>query len=163
MAESWLLTRISEAESAILKFLHAYIDGASKGNPGKAGAGAMIKNPVLNFQIPLAKFLGIATNNQAEYSALILLLQFLIEHKSEFADCTNLMVFSDSELLVRQMNGKYKIKSPNIIKYHIQVRKLIEHCGMKVSFQHIPREDNREADQLANQAINEYNLNNSGK
>lgn len=139
-----------------MKFLHAYIDGASRGNPGNAGAGVIIKNPLLKFERHLYKFLGNATNNQAEYSALILLLEFLVEQKDEFKDCSNLIVFSDCELLVEQMKGNYKIKSPSILKYHLQVRRLIKQCPMKIVFKHIARQANKAADALANQAIDEW-------
>lgn len=141
----------------IVKILYAFTDGACRGNPGESGAGILIISEFSGFRRELKKYLGTGTNNQAEYSALIILLKEIIEHHSDYSGVTHLIVHSDSELLVRQMNGRYKIKSPNILKYHLEVRRLLMMLnGLQVVFKNIPREENIEADRLANAAIDEH-------
>jgi ribonuclease HI len=140
-----------------VKILYAFIDGASKGNPGKAGAGAVICSEFTGFRKELKQYLNILTNNQAEYSALILLLNEIIENSSDYNGISHLIVHSDSELLVRQLNGQYKIKSKNILNYHFEVRRLLEKIrDIQVVFKKIPREENADADRLANKAIEEF-------
>jgi ribonuclease HI len=140
-----------------VKILYAFIDGASRGNPGKAGVGVLIFSEYTGFRKELFRYLGTATNNQAEYSALILLLNEIIENKNEYNEVTHLIVHSDSELLVRQMNGRYKIKSENILKYHLEVRKLLGVLkDISVVFKNVPRSENADADKLANRAIDEF-------
>jgi len=131
----------------------AFIDGASKGNPGPAGAGIVIRQPDSNFERGIAQFLGNLTNNQAEYGALIILLRELIQAGHYLKDIEKVDIYSDSQLLVRQLQGSYKIKSQNLIKYHLTVRKLLEEADFKVEFHHIPREKNRKADKLASLAV----------
>ncbi len=123
-----------------------FIDGASRGNPGEAGCGAVIYG-LEDEPIQLTKYLGHATNNVAEYNALILALETLKQ-----LGIKRLKINSDSQLLVFQLNGRYAVKNPNI-------RKLFRvYMSLAVSFdhiivEHIPRELNKEADRLANLAI----------
>lgn len=128
-----------------------FVDGASRGNPGKAGAGVFIKK---NNSIFLKKgfCLGIKTNNQAEYLALTLAAYFISK-----SDNSNAKVnfTSDSELLVKQMNGIYKVKNPKIKKIKYLIDLLIK--NIKTSFKHVLREKNKIADQLANEGINKKN------
>lgn len=128
-----------------------FIDGAARGNPGKAGAGIYILD---EHHKPLVKegfFLGEKTNNQAEYLALALAIGFLIEltkHK------TNDIVFtfvSDSLLLVKQMKGEYKVKNPILADIKQVLTKLL--AQYKVSFNHVLREKNTIADKLANDGV----------
>jgi len=131
-----------------MKQLEIYIDGASKGNPGPAGVGVIIcqGQEVLK---NVYSFIGEATNNVAEYSALIYALQEALLMKAQ-----TLKVHTDSELLYRQMRKEYKIKSQNIIGLYNQALHLM--AGFKdVSFKQIPREANRGADKLATKAIKE--------
>jgi len=124
-----------------------HIDGASRGNPGYAGAGAIIKNSDGIILKKLTKYLGIATNNIAEYNALLLGLQY-----AKKIDVKSVKVYSDSELLVKQMNGEYRVKHPEIIKMFQKVMTLSSGFD-KIIYTHIPRESNRDADLLANMAI----------
>jgi ribonuclease HI len=128
--------------------LEIFIDGASKGNPGPSGIGVIIsKNGKVIRQI--SRFIGHATNNIAEYSALIFCLQESLLLKAEILD-----IKSDSELLCRQINGKYKVKNSNIIGLYEQARQLIS--GFKtVHIEHILREHNSAADSLATKAVKE--------
>ncbi len=129
-----------------MKELEIYIDGASKGNPGPSGIGAVICHAgtvVKN----LSSFIGNATNNIAEYSALIYALQEASMLKAE-----SLKIKTDSELLARQLNKTYKVKSANICGLYNQAVILIS-TFKKVSIQSIPREENQGADKLATEAV----------
>ncbi len=127
--------------------LTIYTDGASRGNPGPAAAGAV-------FYCGQAKggeygsYLGLATNNEAEYQAIILALQ-----KAKPLKAKQINFFLDSELAVKQLNHKYKIKDEKIIPLFIKTWNLIIDFE-KVTFTHIPREKNKEADALVNKILN---------
>jgi ribonuclease HI len=127
-----------------------YTDGASKGNPGPAGAGWVIEKKDSLQKIRKGKFLGSATNNEAEYQALILALE---EALALGAD--RVQIFLDSELLVRQLNGLYKVKSPRLTGYYKKSRELLSKF-INYAIMHVYREGNREADRLANVAIREH-------
>lgn len=129
--------------------LEIYIDGASRGNPGRSGAGILIRETKGSIH-RLKRYLGILTNNQAEYEALINALKAAKGLKKN-----HLMIYSDSLLLVSQINGNWRTRNPNILALSKKARSLIK--GFKhVEVHHIPRELNREADRLANAAIDEY-------
>lgn len=126
-----------------------YTDGAARGNPGPAGAGFVIYKGgrMLEGQ---AQYLGKTTNNQAEYNALILGLTRLKE-----LGAARVAVKSDSELMVKQMNGEYRVKNRDLMKLVADAQKLAR--GFKeFSIAHIPREQNREADRMSNRAIDEF-------
>ncbi|MDH4071459.1 MAG: ribonuclease HI family protein [Ignavibacteria bacterium] len=131
---------------------HAYTDGASRGNPGESGIGLLLKDEDGRTVMTLGAYIGQATNNVAEYTALITLLKRMNEYP-----CTRLVVFSDSELMVKQMNGQYKIKNPDIKRCHAEIRGLLSRSPFQFEIRHIPRETNREADQLANAGIETRN------
>ncbi|MGB9736223.1 MAG: ribonuclease HI family protein [bacterium] len=128
-----------------------YIDGASRGNPGKAGCGVVIYG-VQEQPIYLKKYLGHATNNIAEYNALILALEKLKE-----LNVKEVTINSDSLLLVSQLNGEYAIRNTNIRKLFRVYMSLATNFD-KITVKHIPRTLNKEADKLANLAINEHNM-----
>lgn len=132
-----------------------YIDGGARGNPGPAALGAVIKNKKEGRLKQYSQYLGQATNNEAEYQALIFALK---KAKALFGKekikSTTLDVFSDSQLLVNQMTGRYKIMEPHIQKLFLEAWNLKIDCG-QVNFQAIPREKNKEADSLVNQALDE--------
>ncbi len=130
------------------KEVTVFIDGASRGNPGEAGCGAVIYG-VKDKPVYLTRYLGHATNNVAEYNALILALEKLKE-----LNVKQIHINSDSLLLVSQLNGKYAVKNPNIRKLFRVYTSLAVHFDT-IIVQHIPRELNREADRLANLAIDE--------
>ena len=136
--------------------LKAYIDGASRGNPGHSGIGILITDFEDKPSLEIKQYLGTATNNQAEYAALLRLLREIISQYGQNSALRHLTVYSDSELMVKQLNGEYKVKSKNILKYHIEARSLLHNIKAKVNFVKIPREENKTADKLANQAIDEY-------
>lgn len=129
------------------KFLNVKIDGASRGNPGDAGIGVLIQDDEGKTLNKISEFIGEnKTNNQAEYSALIKALE----------SCEGLgkkvRILSDSELLVKQMTGKYNVNN-KILKREFKKAKNLEKNFQKVIYEHIPREENPIADRLANKAI----------
>lgn len=126
-----------------------YVDGAARGNPGDAGIGVLIIDSE-NDRQEIKKFLGKRTNNQAEYTALITALETFKDPGGK-----SITVYTDSQLVANQINGNWKVKHPDIRKLHKKARDLIENFD---SFRiiYIPREQNTEADRLANQSIDEY-------
>jgi ribonuclease HI len=135
--------------------MNVFFDGASRGNPGEAGIGILIKSGNGDTIFSAAGYAGKMTNNQAEYNALIAALKKLKKlHHSESKDSNPLIiVHSDSELVVKQLNGQYKVKEPELKRLNGQVRELIQAIPAKIEFKHIRREQNREADRLANAGI----------
>jgi len=130
-----------------MKRLVIYTDGGSRGNPGQAAIGAVVGGK------QYSEAIGSATNNEAEYRAVILALQKAKQQTGkENAKQTSLEIRSDSELLVSHMNGRYKIKERNLRELFIQVWNLKTEFK-SVSFVHIPREENKTADSLVNQAL----------
>lgn len=125
-----------------------YIDGASRNNPGLAGAGIVMKKDGENVSLE-GFYLGIKTNNQAEYFALLLAL-FFIQQYAHHND--TIRIISDSELLVKQMRGEYKIKNEGLKPLYQIAHIMKEHYT--IQFIHTMREDNKEADALANKGIN---------
>jgi len=125
-----------------------FCDGASRGNPGPAGAGAFVREAgggkVLS---RVCKALGRATNNEAEYAALLLGLQ-----EAKKLNATRVAVFADSELVIKQITGVYRVKHPVMRERHQEAMRLL--AGFEIwSAAHVPRESNTEADRLANQAL----------
>ena len=127
--------------------LRIYVDGASRGNPGISGAGAVIKDLHGKTIKKLRKRLGIATNNVAEYSAFVMALR-----EAKTMGASSVHVFADSELLVKQIKGVYKVKSDNLKALYFEAIGLIDSFA-EFFVSHIDREKNSEADRLANEAI----------
>jgi probable phosphoglycerate mutase len=125
----------------------AYIDGGSRGNPGPAGYGVAINNAAGRRIAELSDYLGVQTNNFAEYSGLLAALEYAVKHGHKA-----LKVVSDSELLVKQTRGEYKVRNETLQQMAHEARELIRKLE---SFQirHVLREQNREADGLANRAM----------
>jgi probable phosphoglycerate mutase len=126
-----------------------YIDGGSRGNPGPAAYAVVVKDAAGNPLTAFSKVLGRTTNNVAEYQGLLAGLDYALQHHH-----LKLKVLSDSELLVRQVQGRYKVKSPNLQPLHERARGMIARLEV-FSIEHVPRERNREADRLANQALDD--------
>ncbi|MCF8535957.1 MAG: bifunctional RNase H/acid phosphatase [Rhodoluna sp.] len=125
-------------------------DGGSRGNPGTAGSGAVVIDQTTGMVIrEIARFIGIASNNVAEYIALIAGLEAALDIDSN----ADIEVRMDSKLVIEQMSGRWKIKHPDMIQLGMQVQDLVR--GKKVSWQWIPREQNFRADALANKAMDE--------
>ncbi len=122
-----------------------YCDGASSGNPGNSGIGFVIKRNGKTL-LTHEQYIGKTTNNVAEYTALLEGLKKLKE-----LGANRVRIFSDSELLTKQLNGLYAVKSPHLKKLYNEAKKLLESFA-DFSVMHIPREQNREADRLARSA-----------
>ena len=131
--------------------IHA--DGGSRGNPGPAGAGAMIRDSLGNSVASVSQFLGIRTNNFAEYEAVILAFETLAKLVgTKKASATMVEVKMDSELVVKQMKGIYKVKHPTMKAQYARLTHAAATFGT-VSFAHVPRAQNSDADALANEAM----------
>ena len=127
----------------------AYIDGGARGNPGPAGYGAYIQSPEGNTLAELHGALGIATNNVAEYNGLLAALQWAIDHNER-----RVHIRADSELLVRQMRGEYKVRNAGLQPLYVRARLLAAELE-DVKFEHVRREFNKEADRLSNLGMDE--------
>jgi ribonuclease HI len=135
--------------------LLVFIDGASRGNPGPASVGVVIREPGSEPPICLSRFLGKRTNNQAEYEALLAALRELERRQglqTPKALLPEIVIRTDSELLFSQMTGRYRIKDQKLAALVWAAKRIISRLG-NVSFERIPRTENREADKLANQAL----------
>ncbi|MBK4732263.1 ribonuclease HI family protein [Oxynema sp. CENA135] len=128
-----------------------YSDGASRKNPGPAGAGAVLVDEEGNVLEELAKYLGIATNNQAEYQGAILGLEKALE-----IGVKRVRLRADSQLMIKQIRGEYRVKNPALKPLYDRVMTLLSRFEGYDPPEHIRREQNREADAQANRAIDEY-------
>lgn len=126
-----------------------YCDGAARGNPGPAGAGAVIVNPAGHIVAKVGKFLGEETNNVAEYMGLILGLK-----RAKAMGIKELEVLADSELVVRQVTGEYAVKAEHLRPLHAEAVALFKGFD-QIEIRHIPREENGQADAMSNRAIDE--------
>lgn len=124
----------------------AYIDGGARGNPGEAGFGVYLKDPA-GREHNIYGYLGVKTNNYAEYAALLAALRYSLRKK-----ISRLKVYSDSELLVRQIKGDYRVRSESLKSLHAEALRLISRLG-EFDIEHVPRWENRAADKLVNLAI----------
>ena len=128
-------------------YLVAHIDGGARGNPGPAGYGVVIEDEMGRPVVELSNFLGKQTNNYAEYSGLLAALTYATRYGFKA-----LKVYSDSELMVKQINGQYKVNNPALKELHGRAIKMIEDLEA-FEINHVLREKNREADWLANRAM----------
>jgi ribonuclease HI len=122
----------------------AHVDGGARGNPGPAGYGAVITDDKGQTLAELYAGIGVSTNNVAEYRGLIAALDWAVEHGHQ-----RLHVKSDSELMVRQMLGSYRVKNEKLLPLYQQARQLAARIG-DVTFEHVRREYNKDADRLSN-------------
>lgn len=134
-----------------------YTDGGSRGNPGHAATGIVVLN---NNKViyESGQYLGIATNNTAEYEAVSRALSWLLQEKANnhFSTPQHIVFKLDSQLVVEQLNGRYTIKRPHILLYVKKIKSLISSLGFSVEFQHIRRTENAAADALVNMALDKH-------
>lgn len=130
--------------------LTVHTDGGARGNPGPAGIGVAVINATGEVIDTLSEFLGVTTNNVAEYTAIVRAL----EHLNRVTDpaTTTLHFKLDSQLVERQLNGAYKVKDETLKGYYLRAKELIPRF-QAVTFTYIPREQNKVADKLANEAM----------
>jgi ribonuclease HI len=137
----------SPAPRSAVPAIKANIDGGARGNPGPSAYGVVVRDSKGAIIAELSDYLGIQTNNFAEYSGLLAVLEFAVRQNH-----VSLKVLSDSELLVRQMQGRYKVKSPGLIDLYDRARALVRKLE-QFSIEHVLREYNREADKLVNKVL----------
>ena len=125
-------------------------DGAARGNPGPAGAGAIVIDPEGGVLAEVAEGLGETTNNVAEYTAAIRGLE-----EAERLGAGSVVLRSDSQLLINQLTGLYRVKSAHLAPLHRRIRELVSRFD-RVTFEHVPRERNAEADRLANLGVDRW-------
>jgi ribonuclease HI len=130
-------------------YVIARVDGGARGNPGPAGYGVLVEDRAGRKLAELSHFLGHRTNNFAEYSGLIAALEYVAQHPPRAV-----RVLADSELLVKQMRGEYKVKSPELRPLYEKARAL-SHRLEWFAVEHVARRENREADRLANRAMDQ--------
>jgi ribonuclease HI len=136
--------------------IYAHIDGASRGNPGESGVGIFLKDKEGNVLHSAGGYIGRATNNVAEYVALIECLKRATSLASDLGwngKSTKLVVHSDSELLVRQIQGTYRVKNEGLRGYFQRVHRVLQKLPFAFEICHVPRELNQDADMLANVGI----------
>lgn len=126
-----------------------YCDGASRGNPGPAGAGVVLYDPQGELKAQRGWYLGEATNNVAEYQALIRGLKF-----AQKLGVTRIQILADSQLLVHQLNGRYRVKAAHLLPLWREAKQKLQNFEA-CAISHVPREANSRADALANQAIDQ--------
>ena len=129
------------------KKLTIYTDGGARGNPGPAGIGAVIYGEDMEVLAEISEYIGQATNNQAEYRALLAAITKAAEFKPE-----EIRFFLDSQLVVEQLSGRYKVKNKDLQALFVKIYNQ-SLSYKKVSYAHIPREQNQAADRLANRAM----------
>jgi len=135
--------------------LQIYCDGASRGNPGPSAAAFVVFDDAGNEIKRFKHFLGVTTNNQAEYAAVLMAHRWLACSKTKDLNITKADFILDSQLVVNQLSGVYKIKNPNIANLVIQIRILQKKIKYPISFTHVKRGQNFLADGLANEALDE--------
>jgi ribonuclease HI len=139
--------RDDKPEASVGETITAHVDGGARGNPGPAGFGAYLTDAQGKMVAELSEYLGHKTNNFAEYSGLLAALDFAVKNGHK-----RMQVVSDSELMVKQMNGIYKVRSPELKELYKQARTLarkLEHFRIS----HVLRAKNKDADRLANEAM----------
>lgn len=130
----------------------AHIDGGARGNPGPAGYGVVIHDAAGKKVAELSEYLGHRTNNYAEYQGLLAVLKYALAHNLK-----SLNVVSDSELMVRQMKGIYKVKHPDLRRFYDEAQQMVRKLE-RFEIRHALREHNRDADRLANEAMDRGRL-----
>jgi ribonuclease HI len=136
-------------ENGAFERLRVYSDGAARGNPGLSGAGAVLVEPSGQVVDRIGKFLGVQTNNYAEYMGLLIGLR-----RAKDLGVREIEVFADSELMIRQLGGRYQVKSATLRPLYEEAVKLLNDFS-RVKLVHVPREMNKAADEMSNRAIDE--------
>lgn len=134
-------------------FISIFSDGGARGNPGIAASAFVVyqKNKIIYQD---AKYIGKTTNNQAEYSAALMAVDWLGKN-TKVVNSQKIKHFMDSELVVKQLRGDYKIKNRDLKKYYEKIKKLIEKHGISIDFVHINRNKNKRADFLVNKILDD--------
>lgn len=132
-----------------------YTDGGARGNPGPAAASAVVKDSAGNVRLLCGKYLGVATNNFAEYQGVIVAYENILKEKNLDSKDFELDFNLDSKLAVNQLNGVYKVKNANIRSLVLKIHSF-ETKFRRVSYRHIPRSQNTQADKIVNETLDEH-------
>jgi ribonuclease HI len=132
-----------------------YSDGGARGNPGIAGSGAVVCNAKGEILQENFKSLGIGTNNEAEYQGVILALTTLQAYLKGETKQQKIELRLDSELVAKQLRGEYKVKEERLKKLHQETKQLISELGIELTIVHVRREQNKDADRLSNEAMDQ--------
>jgi ribonuclease HI len=132
--------------------IDVYTDGGSRGNPGHSGYGLVIYDDNQKILFKESKYLGIKTNNEAEYAGLIGALTWINDNKDSFS-ISKINFHADSQLMIRQIQGLYKVKAANLKPFFQQAKEIIGSISTPITFKDVRRESNELADELANQAM----------
>ena len=133
--------------------IHVYTDGGARGNPGPAAIGVYITDEKEKVLHSFGKTIGVATNNVAEYEAIIAAFTWLLAHPQMVQAQKEIHFFLDSLLLVSQINGQFKVKSPHLQELLLRLREKAAQITLDIRYLHIPREKNKKADALVNAAL----------
>lgn len=134
--------------------IKVFTDGGARGNPGPAAAGIAVFGIAGKERLLCGKYLGVATNNVAEYTAFLLAFATLIAELKSEVNQVDLEFYADSMLAVRQLRGEFRVKNPNLVGYVAKIKDQ-EKLFHKVTYQHIPREENKLADFEVNKALDQ--------
>lgn len=137
----------------MIKKLNIFTDGGARGNPGPSAIGVYIENEKGEEVISIGKEIGTATNNTAEYKAVIEAFLWIIENKEKFSESTVINFYLDSLLVCSQIKGLFKVKNADLRTYLFEIRQLEAEIKNPIFYTHIPREKNRKADALVNKAL----------
>ncbi len=143
----------------MIDVLNIFTDGGARGNPGPAAIGVFIKDGNNKEITKIGKKIGTTTNNVAEYRAVIEALDFVINNKNELSENAKINFFLDSELVCSQIRGLYKIKKPELRDLLFVIREKEAGLKLPISYNQIPREENRQADKLVNLALDNKPIN----
>lgn len=135
--------------------VNIYTDGGSRGNPGISGYGLVVYDDQKTLIYQESKFLGIKTNNEAEYSGIIAALEWVKKNQSAY-QITQLNFFADSQLMIRQLQGVYKVKAPTLLPLFSRAQQLLLQINLPTKFTDVRREFNELADKLANKAMDNH-------
>lgn len=138
------------------RLLKIFTDGGSRGNPGESAIGVVMYDQDEKMVWERGQAIGVGTNNEAEYKALDLACDWLLECKAgnwEACQVDEVYFYLDSKLVVEQMQGNWKVKEERLRKLRAEIKEKLDKINLKCFFQHIPREENKRADELVNQAL----------
>lgn len=137
----------------MIKKLNIFTDGGARGNPGPSAVGVYIEDENGEEVINIGKVIGIATNNTAEYKAVIEALLWIVENKKNLSENTIINFYLDSLLVCSQIKGLFKVKNADLRNYLFKIRELEAEIKNSIYYTHIPREKNKNADALVNKAL----------
>lgn len=135
--------------------INIYTDGGARGNPGPSAYGLHIEDEHKNVLLDKAEYIGIKTNNEAEYAGVLAALSWIKKNKKQY-QIEKIFFYSDSQLLVRQLQGLYKVKAPNLKPLYIQATQDLSTIGLPYTFTDIRRHLNTIADQLLNDKLDQH-------